>query len=228
MEPTIELLSTGVNIDGLPALTRVAVLSNPNIPALALTSVLSLRQFDVADNPLLASVDLPVLKTFVGAPFYSLGIVRNPLLATISANALVATIGSIDFNTNTALMNLSLNALVFVSGFFSVAECTSLVSLSLPAMIQQGTVYNFYAGNCSSLTTFSAPKWLPTNGRQLLFNGCALNQASADHILARCVANASFVSGIVNLSGGISATPGTQGVIDKATLIARGVTVITN
>jgi len=227
MDPTIELLSTGLNVDGLPYLHRVAVIANP-IQALSLAGALSLRVLDVFDNPSLASVDLPVLKTFVGAPFYSLGIARNPVLTTISANALVSAVGSVDFNTNVALINISLNALVFVSGYFSIAECASLSSLSLPALIQQGTLSNFYAGNCASLTTFNAPKWLPTNGRQLLFNGCALNATSVDHILARCVANPGFVSGIVNLSGGTSAAPGAQGQLDKATLIARGVTVTTN
>lgn len=227
MNPQIELLSTGLNVTDLSAVQRITV-NNPTVPAVGLPGLSSANQIDITDNPLLLSVDLSALKTFTGAPFYSLGIARNPLLGTLNLNALVSAIGSVDFDTNVALTNLQLNALVFVSGFFSIAGCSSLVSLSLPALVQQGTVYNFYASNCAVLANLNFPKWMPTNGRQLLFDGCALTQASVDHVLARCIANQGFVSGIVNLSGGTSSAPSATGMADKATLTARGVTVLTN
>ena len=44
-------------------------------------------------------------------------------------------------------------------------------------------------------------------------------------ILARCVANPAYVTGSIVLGG---AAPTGQGVTDKATLIGRGVSVLTN
>lgn len=77
-------------------------------------------------------------------------------------------------------------------------------------------------------TTWNAPLWVPTNATTIDLSGNALDQTSVDQVLARCVANAGYVAGTVDLSGGTSATPSATGLADKATLIGRGVVVNTN
>ena len=81
---------------------------------------------------------------------------------------------------------------------------------------------------CTSLTTVSFPLYLPTDGAIINFSDCALTAASVNHILARAIANAGYVTGIINTSGGTSAAPSGQGIADKAALILRGCTVTTN
>lgn len=79
------------------------------------------------------------------------------------------------------------------------------------------------------LQTFSLPPgWVPLDGSNIALTGLALTAASVNYMLALCVASAGFSSGTVDLSGGTSVAPTGQGLTDKATLIARGVTVTTN
>jgi hypothetical protein len=69
---------------------------------------------------------------------------------------------------------------------------------------------------------------VPTVHTTIDLSGNALNEASVNAILARCVASESFTAGTVNLAGGTIAAPTEQGATDKATLIDRGVDVTTN
>lgn len=121
------------------------------------------------------------------------------------------------------------------SGYFELSFSfnNALTSISLPAFVDfddpsQASFTQVSIENNPLLTTVSMPAFLPNNGISVLFRTNALNQASVDHILARCVANAAFVSGVVRLNGGTNATPSAGGLADKATLIGRGVTVVTN
>lgn len=90
------------------------------------------------------------------------------------------------------------------------------------------TVGAISASGCTVLSSVSFPNYLPTNGSAINFSAAALSQVSVDHVLARAVANAAYVSGTITLDGGTSSTPSGAGLADKATLIARGVTVLTN
>jgi hypothetical protein len=103
---------------------------------------------------------------------------------------------------------------------------TALAGLSLPALVTTNNSFTFR--NNSIATSFSAPNWLPTNNINIVFTGNALDQASVDGVLARCVANAGYVSGLVQLDGGTNSAPSVTGAADVATLTGRGVTVTTN
>ena len=72
------------------------------------------------------------------------------------------------------------------------------------------------------------PALVPINGVSFNVQNCALTAASVNALLARFVANAAYVSGSIDLSGGTSAAPTGQGITDSATLTGRGVTVSTN
>lgn len=90
-------------------------------------------------------------------------------------------------------------------------------------------IQNTNAGAIDRLQSFSLPAgWAPLDGSNVALTGLALSAAYVNLMLAICVAEAGFTSGTVDLSGGTSAAPTGQGVTDKATLIARGITVTTN
>ena len=78
------------------------------------------------------------------------------------------------------------------------------------------------------LTTVSFPNYVPTNGHADIYTINAFSAATVNAILARYIANAGFVSGSIDISGGTNAAPTGQGITDKATLVTRGVTVTTN
>jgi len=131
------------------------------------------------------------------------------------------------FNDNVDLVNLNLDSLVTLgAGDLYGRDCSNLVSLQLPSLvtISGGVTMN----GCVSLTTVSFPLYLPTNGAIINFSDCALTAASVNHILARAVANAGYVTGTIDTSLGTNAAPTGQGIADKATLIGRGCTVTTN
>lgn len=131
--------------------------------------------------------------------------------------------GSFDsfvLSNNSALTSFTAPLLASVGADFFVSGNTSLVSISLPSLVQGE---NFTLGGCTALATVSFPLWVPLNGSTIDLTACALNAASVNHLLARCVANPAFVSGVIDMSGGTSDAPTGQGIIDKATLNARQV-----
>jgi hypothetical protein len=82
--------------------------------------------------------------------------------------------------------------------------------------------------NNGSLTSVTLPFWEPFDAQDVSFGTNHLDQRSVDNVLARCVANGTYVSGIVNLVGGANSAPSAQGILDAGTLAARGVTVFHN
>jgi len=147
-------------------------------------------------------------------------------VVTLSFPALATVGGFIDFDGNTLFTTLLLPSLVTVGDELDVPDNPVLSGLSLPSLTTVAS--HLDASNCPSLDTFSAPLWLPTNGKNIMFTGDSLDAASVNHILARAVANPAYVSGTINVSGGTNAAPTGQGILDKATLIGRGCTVTTN
>lgn len=111
-------------------------------------------------------------------------------------------------------------------GGLSIQGCSSLTSLTFPALTHAGTGIAIKTN--SSLSSLSLPVYVPVISETVDCSANALNVASVNGILARCVANAGYTAGTVDLSGGTNAAPAGQGAADKATLIGRGVTVNTN
>jgi len=137
----------------------------------------------------------------------------------------VLTLGEIGFFAYAPLgiadLTISFTTIIPGIAFYGV---TDLVTVSLPNLVDI-TIGGLVFQGSPLLTSVSLPVFVPRNGMTIDISGGALDVTSVDGVLARCVANAAFVSGTVNLSGGTNAAPtGT----DKATLIGRGVTVTTN
>lgn len=204
------------------------VLSAISLPALTAIPSTSGGMLITA-NPLLASISMPLLTTAGGASVTGITITTNVSLTSISLPSLATSPGHITITGNAALTTLSFPVLTSILGSVSAATFTGntlLASLSLPALVTVAGGIN--ASSLANLTSVTLTSYLPTNAKAQNFGSCALTEASVDHILARCVANAAYVSGTVTLSGGTNATPSAAGLVDKATLIGRGCTVNTN
>jgi len=131
------------------------------------------------------------------------------------------------FSDNDSTTSLSLPAFETSSGTFSIQNNTLLVTISVPSFLTCS------AGNMDwdtnpALTTVVLSSFIPRNGMTIGIDGCALSQASVDLVLARCVANAAYVTGTVNLDGGTNSAPSAAGLVNVGILTGRGVTVNNN
>jgi hypothetical protein len=182
-----------------------------DFPSLVTTSALSFaRAVDL-------TVNLPALTTIGGNGLFinSDGLTVNfPSLTTVAAL----------INNNTPNVTIDLPALTTVTGVVNSMGCAN-TSLIFPSLVTVGG--NFLASS-SSYIALNLSSWLPTDGTTIDFRNSNLVAAMVNQILSRCVANTAFVSGTIQLDSGSNASPSGQGITDKATLIARGVSVTTN
>jgi hypothetical protein len=123
--------------------------------------------------------------------------------------------------------SLSAPSLATVQGSFDINSNPVLASVDLGSLQTCGGGQFRCYGN-ASLVTIGFGAFVPPNGWTIKCDSNALNAATVNLILARCVANAGYVSGSIDVSSGTNAAPTGQGILDKATLIGRGVTVNTN
>jgi hypothetical protein len=102
---------------------------------------------------------------------------------------------------------------------------------SPPVLVTLFTITDNPALTTINLGSFSPDIFgMTSREHQGFFQNNALTAATVNHILSRFVSNSSWGSNAptLNLSGGTNAAPTGQGIIDKATLISRGATVLTN
>ena len=194
----------------------------------ALTTVGS--QLSVTGSISTNSVSFPALTSVA-----SLSMTSGNFVTTVNLSALTTCTGAFAFGYS-GVTSLSLPALTNISGAVTHTGATGLTSLSYPAMITYGST--FAATSLSSLTTvtFGTIGTLKSiAGASVSFSTCLLNQASVDGILALLVSldgtNGTTLFGAgktVTLNGGFNAAPSAAGLVNKATLQARGATVNTN
>lgn len=201
MESLVEATPSGLNIEELIGFSTF----NNNLPgviALVFKQKTMVAGFNIGKQASLISVSWPNLVRVTGA----------------SAQFLIS--------NNTVLTSISAPLLESVSDDFIGSNNLVLPALSFPSLVTVGDRLEFNLN--VALKDVSLPVFVPKNNQQIAFNGCALTQASVDHILARCVASVAFVTGTVDLGDGTNATPSAAGLANKAILEARGVTVQTN
>ncbi len=236
--PALKSTSGNLNISANPNLTTVTLTSFQQVVngglllgANKITGALSLPALTLVNSDLqfqsnapLTSFSAPLLAT-VGGNLVGF----SCLLMTSVTFTSLATIGQhFDFQTNNALTSLSFPALISVGGDVIFNNCPVLASVSFPvlASVTVDNLYELKGDVCPLLVSLSIPQLTVTNDI-IELSGDGLNAASINQILARGVA-----SGVTacqfNLSGGTSAAPSGQGVVDKATLIGLGNTVNTN
>lgn len=173
--------------------------------------LLKLSFFDIVidGNNNLLSVSFPVLKRVATEIF----VTTNPICTSITFPALTShgfapVFDGLHLSANDSLPTLDLSALqdVHCNDGFEGGSCTNLTSITFGA----------------------APVWVDDlTGPSISFDFCALNAATINRILAICVANG-WSTGFIKLDAGTNSPPTGQGVIDKATLIGNGCTVVTN
>lgn len=173
-------------------------------------------------------VPLTIGSEMVGITSLTINISTNPELsitsvtdlASLSFPNLVSIEERFEITGNTSLSSLNLSALETVYGTLSIAD-TLLTSLDLGSL---ATAIVSIHDN-PNLTDITLTNFVPTNDTENYFSENALSAATVNAILARFVANAAFVTGVIDLSGGTNAAPTGQGLTDVTTLLARGVTV---
>lgn len=145
-------------------------------------------------------------------------------LVSIGAGTTVSVLTSpVTFMSLSSLATMGAGSSVNMQGLqVSSIDLSSLTSCAT------GAVISFT--NCAALVTVDISNCVFSGPAQVDFSGAALNQSSVDAVLHQCVLSPLFtgVTGVIGLSGGTSSTPSAAGLTDKATMIGRGCTVLTN
>lgn len=111
--------------------------------------------------------------------------------------------------------------LTTIATVLDVDDSADLKTLDFPVLVTING--DFDPDTCPNLTTINVPNWVPSNGTNILCGGCALNAASVEQILRRCVL-AGVTTCTIDLSGGTNAGTASlsaQGQADVATLGAQ-------
>lgn len=191
--------------------------------------------FSLGSCPLLTTLDLGALTTAGGTMALS-GDLSS--LTTIDTGSLVST-GNIDASsaTITALSSVDFGSLETAQGFAGgiLLPGSALTSFSLPViqyLAISGSALDL--SDSTVLTSVSLGSSLLGAFGDILFPGCALDQASVDGILVSFAdldgtgGTTSYDNKTVDLSGGTNATPGVTGLAAKLILEGRGNTVTVN
>lgn len=175
-------------------------------------------------NPNLSSVNVPLLQSVSDSILCG----SNPLITLLSFPQLLTVGIDFDLTNNTSMATLSLPLLQSIGNDFTGPGCSVLTTLSLPSLTTIGNDLIF--GDCTILSSFSAPNWLPTNGKQINFQNCALDEPSIGRIFARCVA-AGVTTCIISVNGGTNAGQATWTIPTQNDFIAltvAGNTIVFN
>lgn len=141
--------------------------------------------------------------------------------------------GNLIISNNESLVTLPLSALASL-GFESqinIVQNDALTSIDLSNLsvgVDDNDSAEIFITSNPVLVSITLTNFVVKNNATLDFTGNALNAATVNSILARCVASASFTAGTLDLSQGTNAAPTGQGIADVTTLTGRGVTVTTN
>lgn len=231
--------------------TGVLISNNPNIVSLDVSALTQVGgRFIISNNLVLASMPIGALQTtgddfliadtaLAAIALTSLTAVstnlngndftvsNNPSLVTLSTPVLNTVDQTILIQNNTVLSALSFPALVGFGEAMSTNNNPALVSVSFGDM-SGGFNDQWDFSNNVSLANLTMPNInFPDNGINVGWSGCALTAASVNLVLARCRASGD-TSNNIDTSGGTSAAPTGQGIVDKAFLIGAGNSVTTN
>jgi hypothetical protein len=189
--------------------------------------------FQPAAMASLTTLSFPALQ-FVGSNFFPTTL-NGVTSADFSALKYIG--GNFNPGSMNGLATMLFPALTHCTGNFDPTNMSALTTFSAPVMVFYGGIIGFFTGlgNLTTLTLGTPGVLKKITGATINISGQKLNQASVNGILALLVSldgtGGTTLWGAgktVNLSGGTSASPSGQGIIDKATLIARTATVTTN
>lgn len=237
---------------GLVSLTGLQ--NKTALDTLTMNSASSLTVLDVTGCTLLTFINfntntaLAVI-TISGSSLTSLAtnLASTPVLTTVNALSCpslsainiqnIPTLTSVAFTNCTDLSNVNLSgnniASIDCSGCnnlttISAANNAPLASLTFPDSWNNDNDIDF--SNCTSLVNFAFTPGtvIQDSGQQILFPGCALNQASVSNALIFMDSFGTLTSLTISFIGGTNAPPNAAGLIAKNNLQVNGCMVATN
>jgi hypothetical protein len=242
--------ATSLQSLSLPSYTSLLTITD----APALTSVVlsdTVFNLDITDAPLLTTVssDASTVSLIMTEDTSTVGItnltstnfpnVTNLKLQGYKGTTLsfpLVTVFGVSIYNDISTLTINLPSVTTITVF--EINNTSLTSITVPPTvvnINSGDVAVAYNSSLTSLSLGVIGTLKRIDDTQLIFTENALNVASVNGILALLVSldgtNGTTLFGPgrnVQLVGGTNAAPTGQGLIDKATLQARGVTIDTN
>lgn len=195
--------------------TRVSNLTFPSLKRVS-------GAMAVTDNGQLVSINLPALSN----PISVLAISNNSSLTSISI-PLLTSCGGLWMESNISLPTITLPALQKLN-YFYIFKHASLTSINFPALTQivapAGYCKVNQSPNVTSVRFDNLIQFLPA---ELDLTWCKLPSTEINYILAKFVSISPAITGKrLSLAQLVSAPPTGQGIIDRATLVANGNTVI--
>jgi len=206
---------TGMFVTGCNDLTSITAPNCTTIEGHGNTDFLSIEPIQIGFCNALETIDLPAL-TYLRTGTW---ITTLPALTTLNLSAIQELDVRVPGGGDWGASIINCDALTSIN----LSSLSTITTTSLPT-----SAFLITITGCSSLTTITAPSLPFPNGGKFLFTSNALSQSTVDALLARAVANAGYVSGSINLTGGTNSTPSASGLLDVATLTGRGVTVTHN
>ncbi len=214
--------------------STMAALTTWNFPALVNIG----SGFAPTTMATLTSLTMPALVTVgTGTGSGNFAPAAMALLTTLTAAVLTTITGTFAPTTMAALTTLSFPSLATITGAVSAVSMASLTTISFAGMVTYGSTITFTTGlgALTSVTLGTAGTLKTISGATINISGQALTSASVNAILALLVTldgtGGTTLWGAgktLNTSGGTSGAPTGQGIVDKATLQARGATITTN
>lgn len=212
----VNLISLGIaapnllslNIDNLTALESI------NIEGCALITTLN-----TSNQPNLAAARIGATNLLSFDPSH------NPLLIQLWVNDTAIT--TIDISSNTMLQYLKLDNCL-ISSLTLVPSLTSLGIYNTPLTsidISMCTNLENINGNASPLTNLDITN--SNSWTQISLSGADISHDTDINAILAHLVSISF-TGYLNLDAGTNAAPTGQGILDVATLISNGATIITN
>lgn len=195
--------------------------------------------FAFNDCTQLSSITFPVFEE--GGMLYGFNI---PLITAIDSTmypVLTRTFGVSAYLNNYTTIDLPNLNYIQPSGIY-VESCTNLTTVNLPNIIENNSTTSpnsVYVSDCINLTSFTCgtigitKKFIGANNTFYIIN-CGLNQASVDGLFTLLASldgtngTTSCDNGVLNITGGTSASPSATGLAAKAILLSRGWTVSNN
>lgn len=227
-----------LSVFSAPNLVQMASLDvhdNPHLLALPILSVTDQIGMSVYNNPSIAHLVCPSTQ-IIGFNVHdcsSLDYIRFPA-SSVTRNGFVvyncSSLNEISLNGTYELNyggNPSIDAIYLDNlPLLTQVNIPHLGDLR-PGHVPLGITGNIHVRRCASLTTMDLGSWIPKFDNLTLdfsFNG--FQSAFINDVLARCVASSAFNHGTIDFRLNPFGPTG-QGVTDKATLIARGINVMT-
>lgn len=203
-----------------------------NIVSLDISNILDLTQIDIHNNLLLSSIDItnaPNLTVFDGSntAITSIDTSNNSLLYYL--NLYNTPIVGIDTSLNTVLGILNLNSCSNLTTYVFSSSINTLIFNNLPQFTTvdiSGCVnLRTFDGSGTPLSNINITNNPLLNNIRLFF--CAISDVNNINALLAYLVSINY-TGYLDISGGTNAAPTGQGILDVATLISNGATIITN